>query len=185
MKKIILFVISGCFCLSLLAQKGETRYSLLKGKTYSIKIFKDWVPPTGVTESDQRLVKRKYDEWSYVRVNPQCADRCGATLTITEIKGCQSFYEKFREDSIRRTFDKTSIKVVYKRLNKNNVKAMVSSALKADRHPETNELFSLQNVEWYVQGKKNTYHISLVSCSMLLDLLPEVEKLIFSLKETS
>lgn len=182
MRKFILLVISVCFHLSIAAQKSEPKYTLLKGKTYTMNMFKDWIPPTGVTLSHQRLRKGKYEEWAYVRLNPQRRDRCGATLTITEIKGCKSYYEKYREDSIQRTND-DCIKLIYKRLNKNNVRAIVSSAYKADRHPETHELSSLQYIEWYLQGEKNTYHISLCSCTMLLELLPEVEKLVFSLKE--
>lgn len=183
MEKFILLVVSVCFYLSAAAQKSEPKYTLLKGKTYTMNMFKDWIPPTGVTLSDQRLRKRKYEEWTFMRVNPKRRDRCGSTLTITEIKGCKSYYEKYREDSIRRASSDFYVKLVYQRLNKNNVRGIVSSAEKADRHPETHELSSLQCIEWYLQGEKNTYHISLCSCAMLLELLPEVEKLVFSLKE--
>lgn len=44
-------------------------------------------------------------------------------------------------------------------------------------------IYLLRRKRVNLQGEKNTYHISLCSCAMLLELLPEVEKLVFSLKE--
>ena len=54
---------------------------------------------------------------------------------------------------------------------------------KAERHPETNELSALQKAEWYLQGRENVYYISFTSCSLFLELLPQIKDIVASLKE--
>ena len=80
--------------------------------------------------------------------------------------------------------DTTQVKVIYKSVNsKNGVKKMAFTSYKAERHPETNELSALQKAEWYLQGRENVYYISFTSCSLFLELLPQIKDIVASLKE--
>lgn len=119
-----------------------------------------------------------------MRVYSKRRDRCGAVLTIMEIQKCASFQEIFKEDSIWASTDTTQVKVIYKSVNsKNGVKKMAFTSYKAERHPETNELSALQKAEWYLQGRENVYYISFTSCSLFLELLPQIKDIVASLKE--
>jgi hypothetical protein len=101
-----------------------------------------------------------------------------------EIQKCASFQEIFKEDSIWASTDTTQVKVIYKSVNsKNGVKKMAFTSYKAERHPETNELSALQKAEWYLQGRENVYYISFTSCSLFLELLPQIKDIVASLKE--
>ena len=122
--------------------------------------------------------------FKFMRVYSKRKDRCGAVLTIMEIQKCASFQEIFKEDSIWASTDTTQVKVIYKSVNsKNGVKKMAFTSYKAERHPETNELSALQKAEWYLQGRENVYYISFTSCSLFLELLPQIKDIVASLKE--
>ena len=102
-------------------------------------------------------------------------------MTIIEVQNCKCYQEIFERDSVSALADATRVKVIYRSIN--GRKKMIVSSYKADRHPETNELSALQKVEWYLQGNKCVYYISFSSCSMFLELLPQVKGIVASLKE--
>lgn len=184
MKKIIL-IIGGLFsCFLVSAQIVDKEFTLLEGDTYSVKMLKGWLPPTSAKEYGEPFRRKgKYETTTFLRVNPKRKDRCGASVEITEIKGCRNYLDVFQRDSIRLASNERVIKVRYEPISGGNIKRMTVLVYKADRHPETNELSALQQVNWYVQGSANTYYISFSSCTMLLELLPRIKMIVASLKE--
>ena len=164
-----------------------THRNLLRGETYVIEVPKGWKRPSAVHSCNDEPLKRvngKYETTKFMRVYSKRKDRCGAVLTIMEIQRCASFQEIFKEDSIWASTDTTQVKVIYKSVNsKNGVKKMAFTSYKAERHPETNELSALQKAEWYLQGRENVYYISFTSCSLFLELLPQIKDIVASLKE--
>lgn len=184
MKTIILFGLSLFSILLVSAQKAEKEYVLLKGDTYTIRMFKSWLPPSAVKEYGEPFRKKgKYETTSFVRVNPVRTDRCGTSITVTEIKGCRAYIEVFQKDSLRWISSKNIIKVEHSLTNGTNIKRITVLTHKANRHPETKELSALQQINWYLQGKRNTYCVSFTSCTSLLELLPEVKTIVASLDE--
>ena len=152
-----------------------------------IEVPKGWKRPSAVHSCNDEPLKRvngKYETTKFMRVYSKRKDRCGAVLTIMEIQKCASFQEIFKEDSIWASTDTTQVKVIYKSVNsKNGVKKMAFTSYKAERHPETNELSALQKAEWYLQGRENVYYFSFTSCSLFLELLPQIKDIVASLKE--
>ena len=99
-------------------------------------------------------------------------------------KNVHLFRKYLRKTVFGQSTDTTQVKVIYKSVNsKNGVKKMAFTSYKAERHPETNELSALQKAEWYLQGRENVYYISFTSCSLFLELLPQIKDIVASLKE--
>ena len=187
MKWMILIFLNFLFCAQLVGQVSRPNRNLLHGETYVIEVPKGWKRPSAVHSCNDEPLKRvngKYETTKFMRVYSKRKDRCGAVLTIMEIQKCASFQEIFKEDSIWASTDTTQVKVIYKSVNsKNGVKKMAFTSYKAERHPETNELSALQKAEWYLQGRENVYYISFTSCSLFLELLPQIKDIVASLKE--
>ena len=163
MKWMILIFLNFLFCAQLVGQVSRPDRNLLRGETYVIEVPKGWKRPSAVHSCNDEPLKRvngKYETTKFMRV-----------------------YSK-RKDSIWASTDTTQVKVIYKSVNsKNGVKKMAFTSYKAERHPETNELSALQKAEWYLQGRENVYYISFTSCSLFLELLPQIKDIVASLKE--
>lgn len=147
-------------------------------------MFKDWLPPTSAKEYGEPFRKKgRYETTSFTRVKPNSKDGCGASIVITEIKGCRNYLDIFQRDSVHWASAKEVAKVRYEFVNGSRIKRVAVLVYKAERHPETNNLSAMQQVDWYLQGENNAYHISFVSCFMLLELLPQIKNIVTSLKE--
>lgn len=165
-------------------QNGD-KYVTLKGDTYSMLVFADWVSPTGVASNmePRRFTRYNFEATSYHRLPPLSlkGDRCGSVLKITEFKGCHSCLDIMRKDSISELSLATNI--VCMPVNEGNIKYTMSVVTKSNQHPETKEWETLRFYNWYIQGKNNCYCISISGCSMFKQFFPKVRILVNSLKE--
>ena len=173
MKLTALLLLSFLFCAQVVAQVSQPHGDLLRGETYVIEVRS--------CDEPLRRTREGYETTKFMRVYSKRKDRCGSVLTIIEVQNCKCYQEIFERDSVSALADATRVKVIYRSIN--GRKKMIVSSYKADRHPETNELSALQKVEWYLQGNKCVYYISFSSCSMFLELLPQVKGIVASLKE--
>lgn len=184
MKQIIIVLMLLCSSTMSNGQNSE-KYITLKGDTYSMLVFADWVPPTGVTPEmePRRFTMHNFEVTSYHRLPPLTVkgDRCGSVLKITEFKGCHSCLDIMRKDSISELFLATNI--VCMPVNDGNIKYAMSVVTKPTRHPETKEFETLRFYNWYIQGEKNCYCISISGCSLFKEFFPKVKLLVKSLKE--
>lgn len=185
MKRFFLLGLFSFCCFLLRAQNAKNDYVWLRGDTYSIKMFKDWLPPTSAKEYGEPFRENKVEceTTTFIRINPHRVDRCGTTISITELKGCRDYRNLYKRDSLRVLSNRQVVKKNYNLVNGGNVKRIVTLVYKADRHPETGELSILKQVNWYLQGRTNVYYISFTSCSMLVELLPQIKMIVASLNE--
>lgn len=172
-------------CSTMSNGQNSDEYVTLKGDTYSMLVFADWVLPTGVTpQTDLRRFRMyNFEVTSCHRLPPLSVkgDRCGSVLKITEFKGCYSCLDIMRKDSIGDSFLATDIVCIP--VNDGNIKYAMSVVTKPTQHPETKEWETLRFYNWYIQGKNNCYCISISGCSMFKQFFPKVKLLVKSLKE--
>ena len=132
-------------------QNGN-KYVTLKGDTYTMLVFADWVSPTGVTSNmePRRFTRYNFEATSYHRLPPLSlkGDRCGSVLKITEFKGCHSCLDIMRKDSISELSLATDI--VCMPVNEGNIKYTMSVVIKSTQHPETKEWETLRFYNWYI-----------------------------------
>ena len=167
--------------------QNKTKYVTMSGDTYTIQMFRDWVPSTGVTEKmgPHRFKILGYEATTFLRCAPNNIrkDQCGSVLKVTEIKGCKSSLEILKIDSC--SLSALDCNIVCHRSSGEHVKYVMSVVTKPHRDPDEKEASSLKIINWYIQGQNNSYCISVSGCKMFADVLPQVKALVNTLKELS
>lgn len=129
------------------------------------------------------VIMPHYEATAFYRCAPNDIrkDRCGSVLQVTEIKGCKSCLEIVKEDSCK--LSAPDCKIVCRSSSGTHVKYVISLVAKSAIEPGEQEAVPLKIIYWYIQGKHNSYRISISGCKMFDDILPQAKALVHTLKE--
>ena len=169
------------FCFLFICQIDASADELIKGDTYTMKIFDGWVP--GTTERiEGKIARRKingYDVTYTSRINMK--ESC--SVEVLEYLDCSNGTNVLRHDSLMYAKSKRYSDISWG--NDNLSLRNVESKSIPVKHPETGRLESIMQKTWYVQGKRSLYVLTFSAddAKVYSKWLPEVESLMTTLKE--
>lgn len=163
----------------------QISYVKMKGDTYKIDMMADWKLCTS-EQISKKPMRRKIAGYETVCMTRICPDyNLGVSVSVLEFKGCKDYKKIQKMDSLSFVDSQYYSTVTWGKPGSVKVKQSVELVCMPVRHLETGKNIYMGMKKWYVQGKENVYLIDFVSSSTLgwNKWLPEMEKMILSLKE--
>ena len=169
------------FCSLFIAHTDAFADELMKGDTYTMKIFDGWVPGTSERLAG-KIARRKingYDATYTSRINMK--ESC--SIDVLEYLKCKNGASVLRKDSLMYATSNRYSHISWK--DDHSSLGNVELRTVPHKHPETGKLESEIHKTWYIQGKKSLYVITFSADDEKVyhKWLSKVKDLITTLKE--
>lgn len=169
------------FCSLFAGHTDAIADELIKGDTYTMKMFDGWVPGTS-EKLEGKIARRKingYDATYTSRINMKEA----CSVDVLEYLDCKNGTSVLQKDSLMYATSNGYIHISWK--DDNFSLGNVELRTVPHKHPETGKLEYVMQKTWYIQGEKSLYVITFSADDdkVYTKWLPKVKSLIESLKE--